>query len=162
MSRWTTWQHYMWQLIVVTTESPNCCWTRGPTPMPGHWYDTKILCNLWTFCHVEIFHVQLNVLGLFFIILLNLNFLYRMASLHCTLPARRTEWKWWSCWSNMEPLSKLLQRYNTHLSQTFISTNVSLNQLMLLIKSSWTVVICLNEPNSYSVNFHLLTEWRFG
>ncbi len=35
----------MWQLTVVTTESPNCCWTRGPTPTPGHWYDIKILCN---------------------------------------------------------------------------------------------------------------------
>lgn len=36
-SRWTTWQRCMWRLTAVTTESPNCCWTNGPTLTPGHW-----------------------------------------------------------------------------------------------------------------------------
>lgn len=47
MSRWTTWRRYMWQRTAVTTESPNCCWTRGPTPTPGHWYDSEILWNFF-------------------------------------------------------------------------------------------------------------------
>lgn len=40
-SRWITWQRYMWRLTAATTGSPNCSWTRGPTPMPGLWYDPE-------------------------------------------------------------------------------------------------------------------------
>lgn len=39
----------------------------------------------------------------------------RMVSLRFTSPARRTEWKWWSCCLNMERLSRQSLRYCTRL-----------------------------------------------
>ena len=46
-SRWTTWRRYTWPRTAVTTESPSCCWTRGPTPTPGRWYDSEMLWNFF-------------------------------------------------------------------------------------------------------------------
>ena len=40
----------------------------------------------------------------------------RTVSLHFTSPARRTEWKWWSCYLNTERLSRLSLRYRTTLT----------------------------------------------
>lgn len=42
--------------------------------------------------------------------------LHRMASHRCTSPVRRTAWRWWSCWLNMELPSRPLQRCFTHRS----------------------------------------------
>ena len=103
MSHWTTSPRSMWRHTVVITKSPNCCWTRGPTPTPGLWYDKEIPRNHFlveigrntkqkkikfsiynimslhfetkTYLHIAFVHYVLKCVPCS---------LYRMASLHCT------------------------------------------------------------------------------
>lgn len=70
-----------------------------------------------------------------------------MVSLRFTLPARRTEWKWWSSCLNMEHLSRLSLRYYTtgpHLlfSAWLYSLAFGTRLGFFKLRRLWTVLSC--------------------